>query len=132
MFRILFGVFLGLHGMVHLLYAGQSWRLFELQPGMIWPDGSWALERATGTNEIRLLATILLVVGALASIVSGGGLVLKQDWWRPAALSSVALSTLIYVLFWDGAFRQLPNQGAVGVLLNAGILAIALAGWFGR
>ena len=35
MLTILFGIFLILHGLVHLLYAGQSSRLFELQPGMV-------------------------------------------------------------------------------------------------
>jgi hypothetical protein len=131
MFAILFGIFLGLHGMVHLLYAGQSWRLFELQPGMTWPDGSWVLARAAGTDGTRLLASILLAFGALAFIVGGGALALKQNWWRPAALSSVALSTLIYVFLWDGAFRDLPSQGAIGILINVGILAMTLSGAFG-
>jgi hypothetical protein len=29
---IIFGVFIVLHGLIHLLYFGQSRRLFELQP----------------------------------------------------------------------------------------------------
>ena len=49
MATVIFGVFLMLHGLVHLLYLGQSQRFFELQPGMTWPDGpgrsrdSWAM-----------------------------------------------------------------------------------------
>jgi hypothetical protein len=31
------GIFFLLHGLVHLLYAGQSLRFFELRPGMTWP-----------------------------------------------------------------------------------------------
>ncbi len=34
MLRLIIGVFLVLHGLVHLLYAGQSARLFELQEGL--------------------------------------------------------------------------------------------------
>ncbi len=34
MWTILMGIFLILHGMVHLLYACQSGRMFELRPGM--------------------------------------------------------------------------------------------------
>ena len=33
---IVAGVFLILHGLVHLLFAGQVLRFFELRPGMIW------------------------------------------------------------------------------------------------
>ncbi len=39
--QIVVGVFLILHGLVHLLYAGQALRYFELRPGMTWPDASW-------------------------------------------------------------------------------------------
>ena len=35
--RFVFGVFIVLHGLVHLLYFGQSARYFELKPGMVWP-----------------------------------------------------------------------------------------------
>ncbi len=37
MLRFIAGAFIVLHGLVHLLYAGQSRRLFELRPGMVWP-----------------------------------------------------------------------------------------------
>ena len=40
MLKIFFAVFLILHGLVHLLYLGQSAGTFELQPGLNWPDGS--------------------------------------------------------------------------------------------
>jgi hypothetical protein len=39
---LVLGLFLILHGLVHLLYLGQSARLFELRSGMVWPDHSWA------------------------------------------------------------------------------------------
>jgi len=58
MIRILFGVFLVLHGLVHLLYYGQSARHFELQPGMVWPDGSWAFSRLLGDELVRSLAGV--------------------------------------------------------------------------
>ena len=40
MLNIVIGVFIILHGLVHMLYFGQSRKFFELQPGMTWPDGS--------------------------------------------------------------------------------------------
>jgi hypothetical protein len=44
MIRLIIGIFLLLHGLVHLLYFGQSARYFDLRPEMIWPDGSWAFQ----------------------------------------------------------------------------------------
>ena len=129
MFRVIFGIFLVLHGLVHLLYAGQSWRIFELQPGMIWPDGSWAFSRFAGTEVTRLLATILLVLGAIVFVAGGAGLLVKQTWWRPVVLSAAVFSSIIYILLWDGAFQDLPNKGAVGILINAAILVASLIGY---
>lgn len=128
MFRVIFGIFLVLHGLVHLLYTGQSWRIFELQPGMVWPDGSWALSRLAGNEVTRLLATILLVVGTIVFVAGGAGLLLKQTWWRPIVLAAAAYSSLIYILLWDGAFQDLPNKGAIGILINAAILVAVIAG----
>jgi hypothetical protein len=39
MLRLAFSVFIVLHGLVYLLYFGQSRKFFELQPGLLWPDG---------------------------------------------------------------------------------------------
>jgi hypothetical protein len=40
MLKVIFGIFIILHGLVHMLYFGQSQKLFELQAGMTLPDGS--------------------------------------------------------------------------------------------
>ena len=129
MFRIIFGIFLILHGLVHLLYAGQSWRIFELQPGMSWPDGSWALSRIAGTEVTRLLATILLVGSAIVFVAGGGSLLLKQSWWRSIVLTAALFSSLIYLLLWDGVLQDLANKGAVGILINAAILIASFVGY---
>jgi hypothetical protein len=124
--RIILGVFLILHGLVHLLYGGQSQRLFELQPGMVWPDGSWAFSRLAGIEGTRMLTSILLVLGTIVFVAGGAGLLLNQDWWRPVVLAAAAFSSLIYILAWDGAFQSLANKGAIGILINAAIVAAVL------
>ena len=123
MIRILFGAFLILHGLVHLLYAGQSQRLFELQTGMLWPDGSWAFSRLAGTEVTRTLTSILLVLGTIVFVAGGAGLLLNQDWWRPVVLGAAAFSSLIYILSWDSAFQSLADKGGIGILINAAIAA---------
>ncbi len=124
--KIIFAVFLILHGLVHLLYLGQGARLFELQPGMVWPDGSWAFSKLLGETATRNTASILLILVAVGFIVGGVGVLLNQGWWQPAVVISALLSTTIYILFWDGALQGLDNKGGVGILINLAILALLL------
>jgi len=121
---IILGIFLVLHGLVHLLYAGQSGRLFELRPNMTWPDGAWLLSKFFHEKTTRRLATISLVLAALGFIAGGVVLFLQQNWWQSMTLGAVVFSSLIFLLFWDGRFRALDAQGGIGVLLNLAVLAV--------
>lgn len=116
------GVFLILHGLVHLLYAGQSWRMFELRPGMLWPDGSWLFSKLLGDGPTRLLASVLLALAALGLVAGGLGLVLRQDWWRAAAVGAAVFSMAIFLLLWNGKLQAMDEQGGVGSLINLALL----------
>jgi hypothetical protein len=124
--RFVLGVFIVLHGMVHLLYFGQSARYFELKPGMVWPDGSWAFSRLLGNEAARNLASISLILAAMALIVGGVGILGNQAWWRPVVVSAAAFSSLVYILFWNGGMQNLDGQGVVGILIDTVILIAVL------
>jgi hypothetical protein len=126
MIRIVFGVFLVLHGLVHLLYFGQSARYFELQAGLVWPDGSWSFSRLLGDGMIRVLASCLLILAAVGFVSGGIGLFFRQAWFRPLIVGSAVFSTLIYILFWDGGWQNLDGKGGVGILINLAIIAVVL------
>lgn len=130
MLRFIIGAFLVLHGLVHLLYAGQSRRLFELQPGLAWPDGSWAFSRLLGVDAVRWLAGIACVLAALGFVAGGVGLLLSQAWWQPVTVAAAAFSSVLFILFWNGKRDRLDQQGGVALLLNLAILAALLVfGW---
>ncbi|MBN1265629.1 MAG: hypothetical protein JXA25_09060 [Anaerolineales bacterium] len=126
MIHIGLGIFLVLHGLVHLLYMGQSIRLFELQPGMVWPDGSVVLSRPIGDEPVRIIASVLLIASAAGFTLGGVGLVFKQDWWRPIILGISIFSSLIFLLFWDGHMQKLNDKGFVGIAINLAILVLLL------
>ena len=126
MVRIVFGIFLILHGLVHLLYYGQSARRFELQPGLLWPDGSWAFSKLLGEGATRSLAGILLILVAVGFIAGGIGLFIQQAWWRPVVIGKATFSSALFILFWDGGTRALDQKGAVGLLINLAILAVLI------
>lgn len=123
MLRIPIAIFIVLHGLVHLLYYGQSRRMFELQPGMLWPDGSWAFTRLLGEGATRSLAGAACLLAALGLILGGVGVLLRQGWARPLVIGAAALSAVMYILLWDGTLRRLHDQGAIGVLISLAIAA---------
>jgi hypothetical protein len=126
MLKIIFGVFIALHGLVHMLYFGQSARYFELQPGMIWPDGTWVFSKLLGNGSVRFLASTLLVIAAVGFLAGAAGIFAQKAWARPLVVGSAVFSAVIFLFFWNGALRNLDNQGWVGILIDAAILAALL------
>ena len=126
MLRFIFGAFIVLHGLVHLLYFGQSQRLFELQPGMVWPDGSWGFSKLFGEAVSRVLASVACLLAALGFVAGGVAIFLGQSWWRPVVVGSAAFSAVLFVLFWNGRLKKLPDQGAIAILINMAILLVVL------
>ena len=126
MLRLVLGIFMVLHGIVYLLYLGQSVRRFELSPGMVWPDGSWSLGRVFGQDATRVVAGIACGVAAIGFAAGGIGILATQDWWRTVVVAAAVFGAILAVVFWDGKLRELPNQGAVGLLINLVILAALL------
>lgn len=130
MLRFIIGVFIVLHGLVHLLYFGQSRRFFELQPGMIWPDGSWAFSKLLGDKGTRLLASLSCVLAAIGFAAGGVGILVRQAWWRPLVLVVAAFSGVIFILFWDGKPQKLDAKGGIALLINTAILlSVLLLQW---
>ncbi len=124
---LIVGAFLVLHGLVHLLYLGQSWRVFELQPGLTWPDSSWALSGLVGDEATRLLASVACAFAAIAFVAGGAGVLLRQPWWRPVVVGSAAFSAAIFILLWDGGMQRLDAKGGVGLLIGVAVLVAVLA-----
>lgn len=125
MAKIGFGVFLVLHGLVHLLYLGQSLRFFELQPGLAWPDGAWLLNRLLQVETVRWVTAVSLIIATLGFVVSGIGLFWQFGWWRQMVVGTAVFSSALYLVLWDGGWQNLDDKGGVGILLNLAILFVA-------
>jgi hypothetical protein len=100
---------------------------------MVWPDGAWAFSRLLGNEGTRKLAGILLVLIAMGLITSGIGILANQTWWRPVIMGAAALSSVAYILLWNGRIQNLDGQGAVALLINAAVLvAVFILQWSPR
>ena len=126
MIQLIAGIFLVLHGLIHLLYFAQSARLFELAPGMVWPDGSWAFSRLLGDRFTRRLAGFFCILAAAGFVVSGAAIFFSQSWWATVVIASAAVSGVLYLLFWNGRLQHVDNQGGIGVLIDLAILIAVL------
>ena len=126
MVRVLIGIFVIVHGLVHLWWVALSQRLVKFEPQMGWTGESWILARILGDSATRLLVTVLLVLTMIGFVSGGIGVLIKQEWWRPVIVGSAVLSTAIVVLFWDGSLKMIVQKGLIALLINVVILAATL------
>lgn len=125
MLWIIFGIFLILHGLVHLLYAGQSLRYFELQPGMIWPDNSRLLSKLINVKLLRRLCAFTSILSAAGFVGAGIAVLFDVGWFSKLAISTTVFSSVTFLFFWDGTTRKLHDQGMINMVINI-VLAIIL------
>lgn len=126
MFRLLLGLFIILHGLVHLWYFTLSQRLVEFKPEMGWTGKSWLLSNVLGDSNTRSLASVLFVFTAIAFVISGIGMFARLDWWWTAVLTSAVFSCAIILIFWDGSMQLIVQKGLIGFLISLGILLALL------
>ena len=124
MWRFLIGLFIVLHGLVHLWYVVLSQRLIEFRPEMGWTARSWLLSNLFGDTTTRSLASVLYVLAAIALVASGAGISLRTPWWRPVLLGSVLFSSVVILLLWDGSPQRLIQKGLIGLLIDLAIIAV--------
>lgn len=126
MLRFLIGVFIVLHGLVHLWYVTLSQRLVEFQAEMGWSGRSWLFTNVLGDATTRSLASVLYVLATIAFVAGGVGIFVRAGWWRPVLVGSAVFSSAIILLFWDGSMQRLVEKGLIGLLINVVILVALL------
>lgn len=124
--NILIGIFLLLHGLVHLWYFTLSQRLVKFQPEMGWTGESWLLSNILSDSTIRSLASVLFTLAAAAFLVSGIGVFFRTEWVRSVLVGSAVFSSAILILYWDGGMQMLVQKGLIGLLINIAILLVVL------
>ncbi|NOY09308.1 MAG: hypothetical protein GXP33_10770 [Spirochaetes bacterium] len=119
-----FAVFVILHGLAHLWYVTLSLKLIAYKPEMGWSGESWLLTGMLGDGGARTIASILYTLASLGLVAAGTGMLMGQQWFRPAVIWSAVLSITAIVLFWDGSASQIIEKGLLGLVIN-GLLIIS-------
>ena len=123
---VLTGIFIILHGLVHMWYVVLSYQGVAYQPDMGWNGKSWLFSSILPQATVRSITGILFILATIAFVISGIGIFIKAEWLNIFILSSAIFSTLILTLFWDGKLEMIVQKGLIGVLINLAIIAVVL------
>ena len=120
----LIGVFIILHGLVHLWYVVLSFHWVEFQPDMGWNGKSWLFSSFVPEATLRAIAGGLFILAAIAFVISGIGIFIKANWLEPFITSSAVFSSALLILLWDGSLDMLVQKGLIGLLINLVVIAV--------
>ena len=123
---ILLGIFIILHGLVHLWYVVLSFQWVPYQPDMGWNGQSWLLSTLLNPSTLRAIAGVLFLLAALVFVAGGIGTILQASWLAPLLLTAAIYSSLVLVLFWDGSLEMLVQKGVLGLLINLVLIAVVI------
>ncbi len=122
MLQIALGVFLVLHGLVHLLYVGLSRGRFEA--GSIgWSGRSWLLRGLLSEEALRWVATAAYAAATVLFVVAGAAVLAGAGWMGTSISLAAVVSALAILVFWDGRVHKLADQGFIGVLIDVALIA---------
>ncbi|MFB6082194.1 MAG: hypothetical protein ABEJ67_05165 [Halanaeroarchaeum sp.] len=122
------GVFLVLHGFVHLWYVVLSQGWVEVEDQMGWNGRSWLCSSVVPAETTLAVASLLYVAVALGFAGGAVGLVVGFEWAEAVVTAAAVLSTLVLVAMWDGEPDRLVEKGIIGVVINAAIVGVLLIG----
>lgn len=121
-------LFMALHGLVYLLYFGQALGLFELEAGLGWPQGSWALSRLGVEGSAGTLVAVGCALAAAGFLAAAAAAWFRASWWPAVGIAVAAFSSLLFLLAWNGRPHNLDGQGGIGLLINAVLVAAVVRG----
>jgi hypothetical protein len=124
--RVLAGLFVIAHGLVHLWFVVLSREWVPFEPEMGWTGASWLLTGVLGDAATRSLASVLYALVALVFVIGGIGILVGGLWARPILIGVASLSAAMIVIFWDGQPGMIVEKGLLGFLISVGVLVVTL------
>lgn len=117
-YRWFLGVFLIAHALVHVMYFVPE---PENETGLDWPfhlDRSWLLSGQT----MKTVGMVLAAAAVVAFLSAGVAVLADLAWWPVVAAAASVVSLVVMVVF-------LQPMIALGILINAFVLTVALWAW---
>lgn len=118
MIRIIFSIFLVLHGLVHLLWLAVGWNLTDID-GLPYRTTLFGGRLDIGAWGLRILG-LLWALAAVVYVIAGLGLLFTAPWWSTATIAVALYSLVLCIVSWP--------ESRWGALINLAILALLLFG----
>jgi hypothetical protein len=124
--RILIGVLLVLHGVIHGILA------MIPNPNAARPVAAtffseWArswLQSGFSDRTLQIVAVVLAVIAGVGFLTAGLAVfdfVLPHDWWRGLAIASSVVSLVLCALFWN-VYLIVGPVVAIGIIVVVGFV----------
>jgi hypothetical protein len=120
------GIFVILHGLVHLWFVVLSQELVAFKPEMGWTGESWLFTGLLGSSAPRTLASVVYVLATAAFVIAGAGILFEAAWAPSLVRIAAVFSGLMILLFWDGSPQLIVEKGLLGFLINVGLVVASL------
>ena len=94
--------------------------------GAGWNGYSWLLSPVASRRTVLAVGSVCYTVAGVGFVAGGVGYALALGWVTPVLVGAALLSAVLIVALWDGERDALVDKGALGVVLDAGIVAALL------
>ncbi|HEX6207033.1 MAG TPA: hypothetical protein VF058_01615 [Actinomycetota bacterium] len=121
-FRVILGLFLIAHGLVHVLYVVPE--PAQKAGGLEWPfhlDRSWALP-GLGEGTVRAIGLLLMIATIAGFALAGIAVLANLGWWTGASIAAAAASTALLGLYFHPLL-------VLGLAINVFVLSVAGFRW---
>ena len=124
--RILIGVLLLLHGVIHGVLAVLPNPEAD-QPVAATFFSEWAASWLRGLlsgSALQVIALVLAVIAGIGFIAAGLAMfdvLLPHDWWRALAVAASVVSLMLCILYWN-TYLIVGPVVAIGIIVVVGLL----------
>ena len=124
--RILIGILLLLHGVIHDILAVLP-NPDAAKPVAATFFSEWArswLQSGLSGRTLQTIAIVLAVIAGVGFFAAGLAMLdffLPHDWWRALAIASSAVSLVLCALFWN-VYLIVGPVVAVGIIVTLGFV----------
>jgi hypothetical protein len=99
MWRLILGLFLVAHGLVHAaMWLAPPPRGGDGVP--FDPKHSWLLSSLVNDEAVRILSIVLATTAAIGFVGGGVGLLAHQGWWRLPVIGAAAVGLVLIGLYF--------------------------------
>ncbi|HMN11698.1 MAG TPA: hypothetical protein PKD55_05165 [Bellilinea sp.] len=113
-----------LHALAHTVYLGQLFRWFTI-PNLTFGGKSWLLDGIFANPPGSVVLASLIGLAMIGFMVAAIGLLGGASWSKGLLVVAAVLSSIAFILAWNGKVDKIMEQGVIGVVINIALIYLA-------